>query len=104
MLKLPSTKKEDAFSRIQELALQDNGSCIEILEHAIMRIDERGISIRQVMNVLKFGNLESTTWCNESENGWKCKISRITAGAKVTVVAKLVERDDEICLIVTAWS
>lgn len=75
-----------------------------ILDHAHMRMDERDITIKQVINVLRLGErISKIEWDTESERGWKCKFRRVAAGRNVTVVAKLVMRDSETCLVVTTY-
>ena len=98
------TKKVDAISKIQEMAELDTGS-IFFLDHAEMRMIERGITRRQILNVLKrgefFGEVE---WCTKEERGWKCKFRDISAGERISVVAKLVERQNgELLLVVTTF-
>lgn len=66
---------------------------------------ERGVTRKQVFNVLKrgylIGNIE---WCTKDERGWKCKFRAISAGERISVVAKLVEREDgELVLVVTTF-
>ena len=67
-----------------------------------MRMVEREISIKQVINVVRLGErIGKIEWDTEIERGWKCKFRRVTAGRSVTVVAKLVTRDSKTCLVVT---
>lgn len=69
-----------------------------------MRMLEREISKAQVLRVLRHGDPGDPQWDTESERGWKCKFTKITAGIRLHVVAKLVERKPEdVCLIVTTF-
>ena len=100
---LPFISKDKVREEIENIA-RNKSHNLDILDHAITRMTERDISMRQILNVLKNGEqLGSITWCTEEERGWRCKLSRVTAGSKVTVVAKLVERDATNCLVITTW-
>jgi len=104
VLALPSVKAIDVRAEIEKLARERSINVI-LLDHAVDRQEQRGVTSRQILNVLKNGEqIGTVTWCTKEENGWRCKISRVTAGAKVTVVAKLVEREERTCLVVTVWT
>lgn len=64
---------------------------------------QRAITNRQVINVLKNGNVEEITWCTEKERGWKCKLCGATVGSIISVIAKVVERENYFCLVITVW-
>lgn len=65
---------------------------------------ERDVTTRQILNVLKSGEqIGDIVWCTEGEKGWRCKLSRVTAGVKITVVAKVVKRQSTTCLVITTW-
>ena len=102
--KLPIIKKCDVDSEIRRLATGISGRFF-FTEHAEMRMIERDITKRQVFNVVRNGKIiEDPVWENNNEKGWKCRYNWITAGASVTVVVKLLERDDGHCdLVVTAF-
>lgn len=76
-----------------------------LMDHVEMRMLERGITRRQVFNVLRRGELiDGIEWCTKKESGWKCKINTLTAGVSVSVVPKLVSRPDgEVVLVITAF-
>ncbi|PCJ46007.1 MAG: hypothetical protein COA74_14725 [Gammaproteobacteria bacterium] len=101
---LPTTVKDEAFERIQEIAKKDTVR-VEILDHALDRMMQREITNRQIFSTLRNGSLiEGPFWCTEKERGWKCKISHVVAGINIIVIAKLVERESEHCLVITVWS
>lgn len=104
ILRMPKFKATEVRDEIARLAREESIKVI-VLQHAVERQDQRGVTMRQIHNVLKNGEqIGTVNWCTEKENGWRCKMSRVTAGAKVTVVAKLVERKDDTCLVVTVWT
>jgi len=103
VISLPFISKDKVREEIENIA-RSKSQNLDILNHAITRMAERDISMRQILNVLKNGEqLGSITWCTEGERGWRCKLTRVTAGSKVTVIAKLVERDETSCLVITNW-
>ena len=93
--RLPRNKKCDVDQKIRQLATGSTGRFF-FLNHAEMRMVERGITRRQVFNVVRDGKLvEGPEWCSKVECGWLCKYHWITGGAAITVVVKLIERSDE---------
>lgn len=101
-ISLPKFNKENARAEIARIAREDSG-CVEILDHALDRMVQRDITMRQVMRTLIDGELLDTVWNGENEKGWRCKLRYMTAGKVVVVVAKLVERESSTCLVVTVW-
>ena len=100
---LPFIRRELVEVEIRRIA---NNSTIDLvkLDHAIDRMNEREITDRQILNVLRSGERTSEiTWDTERERGWRCVFRRITAGVNATVVAKLVKRNKTTCLIVTVF-
>lgn len=63
-------------------------------DHAEMRMIEREITRTQVRRILANGELQDQPhWETDkrtSESGWKCTFHDISAGARITVVAKLI--------------
>jgi hypothetical protein len=99
-LPLPPSEVEGEIRRIA----QNESHKVFTLDHTKMRILERGITIRQIMRVLAVGELvQAPKWDAQMERGWRCVFAGITAGVKVTVVAKLVNRNGHICLVVTTY-
>lgn len=100
---LPFIPREKVRGEIARIAREDTAH-LDVLDHAAMRMTERHVSMRQVLTVLKCGDLQGDiTWCTDKEKGWRCRLSRVTAGINVTVVAKLVRRDEAVCLVITTW-
>lgn len=99
---LPKFNKENARAEIARVAREDS-SAVEILDHAIDRMVQRDITIRQVMRTLIDGDSLDINWDSENEKGWRCKLRYMSAGKVVVVIAKLVERESSACLVVTVW-
>jgi len=104
VIELPFISKDAVRGEIRRIAESETQS-LSLLDHASDRMIQRDVTMRQILNVLKNGEqLGDICWCTEKERGWRCKLSRVTAGVKVTVVAKLVSRENTSCLVVTVWS
>ena len=104
LVSLP-TPKSDAVTEIQRIAREDDGH-VYFTPHADERMIERDISRLQVTRTICNGHVaDGPEWCTESEKGWKCRFRWISAGARINVVVKLIDRTDGQCdLVVTAWS
>jgi hypothetical protein len=104
LIKLPFCRAEEAESIMREIARTASHRFIPTV-HAEMRMIEREVSSRQVKRTVESGELiEAPVWDTEhGEKGWKAKFQVFTAGVQVTVVAKLVQRNDVTCLIITVW-
>lgn len=99
---LPKFRKETARAEIARLAKEETHK-VELLDHALERMEQRSISLRQVFRTLVDGEQASIEWDDAQEKGWRCKLSCMTAGNMITVVAKLIEREGSVCLVVTTW-
>lgn len=101
--RLPFCAREDVEAEIRRIATEDSARVV-LLPHARDRMLQRDISTRQVFNALRFGSLDSAVeWDTNQDRGWKCRFSRLAAGAPVTVVVKLIEHEGRRCLVVTVW-
>lgn len=103
ILRLP-IKKELAQEEIARIASEDS-SMVKLTAHLRERMAQRDITMAQIFNVLKKGELAQTPeWCSENERGWKCNLCKYTSGAKVIVVAKLIEDNlGNKCVVLTTW-
>jgi len=100
---LPFITPGEVEAEIRKIASESSFELI-ILEHAKTRMIERDITRRHIDRVLKNGELmEAPRWDTEKERGYKCKFRRVTAGMEVTVIAKLVKREQNNCLVVTVF-
>ncbi|MCW7556503.1 DUF4258 domain-containing protein [Endozoicomonas gorgoniicola] len=100
---LPFIKAGEVRQEIARIA-KDESHNLDFLDHALLRMQEREVTTRQILNVLKNGEqIGDVTWCTDQEKGWRCRLSRVTAGVKITVVAKVVQRENTTCLVITTW-
>lgn len=103
VIALPFISRDKVREEVKRIASEESQN-LDFLDHAILRMNEREVTTRQVFNVLKNGEqIGDISWCTDNEKGWRCRLSRVTAGSKITVVAKVVQRKDVTCLVVTAW-
>lgn len=103
LIELPFISRDSVRDEIRRIAGSETES-LSLLDHALERMIQRDISMRQIINVLKNGEqIGDIRWCSDKERGWRCKLKRMTAGINVTVVAKLVNRENTTCLVVTVW-
>ncbi len=105
MISFPKTSLAKVVPTIQQIAKERTAAVI-FLDHAEMRMQERNVSRKQVLQVIRHGDpIGKAEWNTDKERGWVCKFTRITAGVRLGVVAKLVERKDEhSVLIITVIS
>lgn len=103
-INFPKTQKRDAWPTIARL-VNENSSNVYFLDHAELRMQEREISRKRVINVIKrCTTVEQLRWCNEGESGWRCKISGFSGSSKLSAVVKLVERENlEMILVITLF-
>ena len=103
IVSLPTISKGDVEEEIRKIAKADSENVV-LLDHAIDRMEQRDINSMQVFRVLRSGErVSDIEWDTEQERGWKCAFRKTTAGCSVTVVAKLVERGESTCLVVTVF-
>jgi hypothetical protein len=82
-------------------ALRGDDSCIHHSTHLHDRMDERGVTIRQVMAALRHGRVEQEPYL-EKENCWRMRYRDFVAGDDISVVVQL-EKDKmgELLIVVT---
>lgn len=104
-VKFPRTQKRDVLAKIKSL-VEENSSNAYFLDHAELRMQEREISRKRVINVVRrCAVADQLKWCTENnENGWRCRIQGFTGSSKLSVVVKLVERENsEFVLVITLF-
>lgn len=110
MTPIPLIKPDDAIEKLREIAEFASGRLF-FSDHAEQRMIERAITRTQVRRVLHSGEvIGQPRWETDSrtnECGWKCGFRGISAGARVSVIAKLVinrdRTDDPPAVIVTVY-
>lgn len=76
--------------RIAELSL--DSSKVFLAVHAKVRMEERGISSRQIFECLKRGHMTDHAW-QEERGGWRCTLRHRSAGDMVAVGVSLRRRE-----------
>lgn len=103
LLTLPFIAASEVEAELRRIATEATENLV-ISDHARMRMIERDITLGQIVKTIKAGGMIcAPSWCAEKEKGWRCTFERINAGVKVTVVAKLIKQNENLCLIVTSW-
>lgn len=102
MISLPTPKESAEFS-IRKIAIE-NTRQLFITGHASMRMLEREITDKQLQLCLSQGEMiRGPELDRKSEIGWKCSFRRRCAGSMLRVGCKLIQRDEEIVLILTTF-
>lgn len=95
---IPLIRPDDAVDELREIA-KSASERLFFSVHAEQRMIERDITRTQVRRAIHSGQLIGQPgWETDSitgECGWKCKFRGISAGARVTVIAKLVVNRDK---------
>ena len=102
-VELPFITRLNVEAEVRRIAGESTKDLV-LLDHAKDRMLEREITERQSLNVLKNGDImDAPKWDTEKERGWRCQFRGIAAGIDVTVITKLVKRDNTMCLIITVY-
>ncbi len=104
LLEFPTIRPEEVRREIARIA-KEEAQKVVYLDHAIDRKIQREITDIQILRVLKSGHqIGKVTWCTEKEKGYRCKLEGVSAGVKVSVIAKLVTINERRCLVVSTWT
>ncbi|MGN6480281.1 DUF4258 domain-containing protein [Luteibacter sp.] len=97
---LPKTLTRDEAAALV-LGILDDGGKIIWSEHAEQRMDERDVTVRQVIQVLRRGNVTAAPVFTVDRD-WKITMEAITAGDNLRVVVAVdVDRMGFMMLVVT---
>lgn len=92
----------DVVATIRNVA-QDSAQ-VYLTKHAQEQMHDREISLTQVLKCLRSGELfEGPIQDSTRELGWKSTTRTLSAGVWIEVVSKLIERDDDFILVITAY-
>jgi len=103
-------KPDDAVEEIRRIALLESHRLF-FSDHVEMRMIEREINRTQVCRVLASGHLKGRPqWETDqrtSERGWKCRFQGISAGTRITAIAKLIlagsDTDEPPAVVITVF-
>lgn len=72
--------------------------------HVQEKMEERGISLTQVLKCLCYGVfVEGPVLDSFKQLGWKSTMQNLSAGTRVEVVSKLIEKDDGFIVVITTY-
>lgn len=94
----PQLSKEEAEKWIRAIAL--DSSQVGRTNHALVQMEGRDISSRQVWETLKIGCVFGSPAWNSEHQDWVCKVRKTVAGRRITVVVGL-ERDNKMTVVTT---
>jgi hypothetical protein len=91
----------DAQERIRGIAW--NSGDVIFTAHAEQRMEERGISMPDVLEVLRGGYIDEVP-IREFDGEWKCKITmRYQTGRTIGVVTVIVDDRNELIIVTVEW-
>ena len=90
----PFLGRREILNRVSELAKETFN--IHWTKHALERMEEREITMRQALSTLRLGHIEGDPEPDE-DGGWKLVLARRSAGSPVRVVVSL--DDDELYVV-----
>lgn len=86
-------------------ACSEDSARVRVTEHAFQKMKERGITLKQVLNCLKSGNISEGPYQEAGKETWKCNVDGISAGQFIRVVVAIDMRvTPEQSIVVTAFS
>lgn len=94
-------KRELLQKRIREIA-QDSERIIWS-NHAFDRVEERDITTRDALVVLRTGLLDDEIEAGRSSGEWKCKMTKTMKGRREVGVVVIVIRDAELFVKTVEW-
>lgn len=93
-------KREELANRIRQLAKE---GAVSFSDHALDRMEERGISDLQVQRVLTSGEIRGAVEPGRNEGEWKCKVVDRVKGMREVGVATLVIRNAKLFVKTVEW-
>ena len=102
MFSLPPPKESAEFT-IRKIVTEDTGN-FYITDHARLRMLERGITDRQIhLCISKGAMVRGPEFDRKNESGWTCTFRRQCAGSVLRAGCKLIQRQEGIVLVLTAF-
>lgn len=107
---MPLMKPDEAVEEIRRIAQKETHRLF-FSDHVEMRMIEREINRTQVCRILATGQLkDKPQWETDqrtSQAGWKCQFNGISAGSRITAVAKLIlagaDSDEPPAVVITVF-
>ena len=102
-INLPKVNKDDAVGAIQEIATADDGRLF-MTTHVRQRMAERSILERQIVQRVRLGlPVDIPKWNTNEDSGWEVLFERVCAGSPLRVAVKLIENDEDLVVVMTAY-
>ena len=104
-LAFPRITKRDVARLIADIST-NRSELVFFSTHSQERMLERGATNKQVFQVLRRGKVvRGPEWETNKDHGWKCLLCDISAGTKLNVAVKLIEkRPDDVVLVLTVFN
>ena len=84
--------------------LSEKSSNVRYTEHARERMEERDITIFDIQNVLKKGDIVGTpAKCTKNKNSWVCKIVRHARGNRDIGVITVIVNMEHLKIVTVEW-
>lgn len=101
---IPDLDEQGAKQLIKRLAEDEENFSVFITTHANSQITKRKITRKQVVTVLKTGNITEGPFLNPKHN-WQCTVEGYSAGENITVVCAIESNEEagEIVVVITAY-
>ena len=107
---MPLLKPDEAVEEIRRIAQKETHRLF-FSDHVEMRMIEREINRTQVGRILATGQLKGKSqWETDqrtSQAGWKCRFNGVSAGTRITAVAKLIlagtDSDEPPAVVITVF-
>jgi len=88
---------------IQKIATETPNKII-YSNHATARMEERGITIRDTLSVLRKGDVFKIPTVGKNEGEWKCEISRHVRGSNREIgVVTLIIKEERLFVVTVQW-
>lgn len=74
-----------------------------LTDHAIERMEERGIADIDVLRVLRAGSIKGPVEPGKRASEWRCKVADRIRGAREVGVVVVVIRDESLVIVTVEW-
>lgn len=86
---------------VRKIAAKDTD--VQFTIHANERMEERDISLADVMRVLRKGSVEEPPKSGKGKGEWKVKVTRHQRGCRDIGVVTLIIRESKLLILTVEW-
>lgn len=90
----------DAQERIRVISFESD--CVIFTDHALLRMEERDLSMPEVLEILRCGYVEDPP-SQEHVGEWKCKVTSKWRGRTAGVVTVIVDSRRQLIIVTVEW-